>query len=140
MKRWQFGLLFLLAFPGLAQTRSAFTESQLDNYAKAVFTIEQKRDDVLKRAKQLPAWENAARQADRQGVNVCDLKPPEPQLQSLCSEMFRYAKDTIERYGFDSRQFNQITLSQQTDRELQKRLQQKVIELKTSQSQNPPTR
>jgi thioesterase domain-containing protein len=47
--------------------------------------------------------------------------------------MFRYAKETIERYGFDSREFNQITLSQQTDRELQKRLQQKVAGIRASQ-------
>lgn len=133
MKRWQFWVVFLVAFPGLAQTRAVFTEAQLDSYARAVFTIEQKRDDMLKRAKQLSGWESAAHQADRQGVNVCDLKPPEPQLEPLCKEMFRYAKETIERHGFDSKQFNQITLSQQTDRELQKRLQQKVVEIRASQ-------
>ncbi len=135
MKGWQSGLLLLVALPSFAQTRSNFTEAQLENYARAVLTIEQKRDDMLKRAKQLPVWENVAQQADRQGVNVCDLKPPEPQLQALCSEMFRYAKETIGRYGFDSREFNQITLSQQTDRELQKRLQLKVAEIRAGQKQ-----
>ncbi len=135
MKGWQSGLLLLVALPSFAQTRSNFTEAQLDNYARAVLSIEQKRDDMLKRAKQLPVWTNVAQQADRQGVNVCDLKPPEPQLQALCGEMFRYAKETIGRYGFDSKEFNQITLSQQTDRELQKRLQLKVAEIRAGQKQ-----
>jgi len=133
MKGWRWGLLILWVLPSFAETPPTFSETKLENYARAVWTIEQKRDEILKRAKQLPVWESVAQQANRQGVNVCDLKPPEPQLQGLCNEMFRYAKETIERYGFDSREFNQITLSQQTDRELQKRLQQKVAGIRASQ-------
>lgn len=134
MKGWQFWVLMLAACPSFAQTRTVFTEAQLDNYARAVITIEQKREDILKRAKQLPIWESTAQLSDRQGVGVCDLKPPEPQLQILCNEMSRFAKETIERYGFDSKEFNQITLSQKTDPELQKRLQQKVAVIRASQS------
>ncbi|MCS6960776.1 MAG: DUF4168 domain-containing protein [Pseudanabaenaceae cyanobacterium SKYGB_i_bin29] len=134
MNRWLSSIVWILALPGFAQVRSAFTEAQLDNYARAVLLIEQKREEVLKRAKQLPVWESAVQQADKQGVGICDLKPPEPQLQALCQEMFRHAKETIERYGFDNQEFNLITRSQQTDKELQKRLQQKVAELRAGQS------
>ncbi len=134
IRKWLSSVVLVLALPCSAQTRPVFTEVQLDNYARAVLTIEQKREEVLRRAKQLPVWESAVQQAEKQGVGICDLKPPEPQLQALCQEMFRHAKETIERYGFDNQEFNQITRSQQMDKELQKRLQQKVAELRAVQS------
>lgn len=115
------------------QAQSQFTDEQINRYAKAVNAIEEKREEVLRRAKNSPEWNTVAGNAKKQGVQVCKLKPEEQAgiIQSLCRDFVDFSEKTIRDNGFkNNREFNQITQAQQQDSQLQKRIQLRIRELR----------
>ncbi|MGQ9866270.1 MAG: DUF4168 domain-containing protein [Pseudanabaenaceae cyanobacterium] len=108
------------------------TQDQLNNYAQAVYEIELKRTELLGRARTHPDWERVARLASERNVSVCDLRREEqPEfLRPLCTELFTFAEQERQRRGFaTNRDFNEITKLQQQEPQVQRYIQQKLLEL-----------
>jgi len=130
---------FLLSFvmgmtslPVQAQVvaQAQFSEEQIKRYAGAASAIEQKRDEILRRAKTYNGWQGLTERADAQGVFVCSLKKSEQPavIQGLCSELFEFSEQEIRRHGFaNNRDFNQMTQAQQQNLQLQKRIQDEIL-------------
>ncbi len=119
----------LVNLPLMAQAQ--FSEEQIKRYAGAASAIEQKRDDILRRAKNYSGWQGLTERADAQGVFVCSLKKSDQPsfIQNLCSELFDFSEQEIRRHGFaNNREFNQITQAQQQNVQLQRRIQGEIVE------------
>ncbi|WP_019501211.1 DUF4168 domain-containing protein [Pseudanabaena sp. PCC 6802] len=110
-----------------------FTDDQISRYAAAAEAIEGKRNEVLRRAKNNQGWVSVARQAEARNISVCELSPSEqPEfLRNLCGELFTYSEQTIRNNGFSSnREFNQLTQAQQQNSQLQRRIQEKIVQIR----------
>ncbi len=119
----------------LAQAQSAFSDSELDRYARAIVEIETKRQQVYSNAKKLPDWSVAANRAENQGIKVCDLKKEElpGSIQNMCSNLSDFSQQVIRKHEFQSNaDFNKITRTQQQDNQLQRRIQTKIMDLTRS--------
>jgi chemotaxis protein histidine kinase CheA len=116
-----------------AANAQQFTDDQISRYAAAAEAIEGKRNEVLRRAKNNQGWASVARQAETRNVSVCELTPNEqPEfLRNLCGELFTYSEQAIRNNGFPSnREFNQLTQAQQQNSQLQRRIQEKIVQMR----------
>jgi Domain of unknown function (DUF4168) len=116
-----------------ANAQPQFSEDQISRYAIAAEAIETKRDELLRRAKNNQGWASVARQAESRNIAVCELSASEQPdfLRSLCGELFNYSEQTIKRNGFPSnREFNQLTQAQQQNGQLQRRIQEKIVQMR----------
>ena len=116
-----------------ASAQSQFSDDQVSRYAMAAEAIETKRDEVLRRAKNHQGWASVARQAESRNIAVCELSPSEQPdfLRGLCGELFNYSEQAIRRNGFPSnREFNQLTQAQQQNGQLQRRIQEKIMQMR----------
>jgi chemotaxis protein histidine kinase CheA len=117
----------------IAHAQQQFSDDQISRYAMAAEAIEGKRNEVLRRAKNNQGWASVARQAEAQNVSVCELSSSEqPEfLRNLCGELFTYSEQTIRNNGFSSnREFNQLTQAQQQNSQLQRRIQEKIVQMR----------
>lgn len=108
---------------------SGFTEEQLERYVSAVSAIEKRRAEILRRAKNTNYWTATVQLANNSNRDICSL-PADQQLgeiRNLCRELLEFSEQEIRRHGLSNREFNQITLAQQQDRQLQTRIQQRLM-------------
>jgi hypothetical protein len=108
---------------------SSFTEEQLERYVSAVSAIEKRRGEILRRAKNTNYWTATVQLANSTNRDICSL-PADQQLgeiKNLCRELLEFSEQEIRRHGLSNREFNQITLAQQQDRQLQSRIQQLLM-------------
>lgn len=123
-------LTMVLSDAPSAKAQAQFSEDQISRYAVAANAIESKRDEVLRRAKNHQGWASVARQAETRNVYVCDLNEQPDFLRNLCGELFSSSEQTIRRNGFSNREFNQLTQAQQQNVELQRRIQEKIMQMR----------
>lgn len=129
-------LMFLMSVLGEGVVAQApaltFTENQIDRYVAAVRAIERKREEVLRRAKNSENWAIAVQLAETHNRDICRV-PPEQQpanIQVLCRELLEFSEREIRRHGLTNREFNQITQSLQQDKQLQARIQLRLLKLR----------
>ncbi len=115
-------LSFCLSAPSHAQG-NRFNDDQIRRYAVAARAIENKRQEILSRAKNDPGWSSVANRADSQGKRVCDLSRKPPFLENLCKELYSYSEQAIHNQGFTTGEFNEITNAQRGDSKLRRRIQ-----------------
>jgi len=109
---------------------SNFTEEQLERYVSAVNAIEKRRAEILRRAKNTSDWTATVQLANSTNRDICSLpanQQPEA-IRNLCRELLEFSEQEIRRHGFSNREFNQITLAQQQDLQLQTRIQQRLMQ------------
>lgn len=109
--------------PSSAQS-NRFSDEQVRRYAAAARDIENKRQEILIRAKSDPGWSEVASRADGQGKRVCDLSRKPRFLDKLCGELYSFSQQTIANQGFSARDFNAITNALKSDAQLRRRIQQ----------------
>jgi hypothetical protein len=108
-----------------------FTDEQIERYVSAVSAIEKRRAEILRRAKNTNYWTATVQLANSTNRDICSL-PANQQLgeiRNLCRELLEFSEQEIRRHGLTNREFNQITLAQQQDRQLQTRIQQRLMRL-----------
>jgi hypothetical protein len=105
-------------------------EDNLTRYAAAANAIESKRLEIFRAAKSNPDWNNVANLAESKQTKVCDLANPPEFLRSLCDQLRTYSEEEICRYGFTTKEFNQITLEQKQNPRLRSLIQSKQIQLR----------
>lgn len=110
--------------------QAIFGDDQVTRYAAAVNAIENKRLEIFKTAKKNPNWSSVANQAESQQVRVCDLSQQPDFLESLCEQLRSFTEDEIRRYGFTSKEFNQITRQQRQDASLRSLIQSRQMKLR----------
>ncbi len=137
-------LLFLLLLPlsqepavssptAISQNPTTITDDQLERYVSAVSAIEKRRAEILRRAKNTSYWTATVQFANNSNRDICSL-PVNQQLgeiKKLCRELLEFSEQEIRRHGLSNREFNQITLAQQQDKQLQTRIQQRLMRLLT---------
>ena len=107
-------------------------DDHLTRYAAAANAIENKRLEIFRTAKSNPNWSSVANLAESQQTKVCDLTNPPEFLQSLCAQLRSYSEGEICRYGFTTKEFNQITLEQAQNPRLRSLIQNKQMQLRGS--------
>jgi len=122
------GLLLTISTGGdiSAQNSSAtpnFSEDQLVRYVQAVRSIERRRSQILLQAKNSQAWAVSVQLAEQTNSDVCALQQPPEVIKALCKELFTFSEQEIRRHGLTNREFNQITIAQQQNPQLQGRIQ-----------------
>jgi hypothetical protein len=105
-------------------------DDHLTRYASAANAIENKRLEIFRTAKSNPDWSNVANLSESQQTKVCDLANPPEFLRSLCDRLRRYSEEEICRYGFTTKEFNQITLEQMQNPRLRSLIQDKQAQLR----------
>jgi hypothetical protein len=113
-------------------TKVTFGDDHITRYAAAANAIENKRLEIFRVAKSNPDWSNVANLAESQQTKVCDLANPPEFLQSLCTKLRTYSEEEICRYGFTTKEFNQITLEQMHNPQLRSVIQDKQIQLRSN--------
>lgn len=126
--------LFFLCLGGgeiIAQNSSSspsgitFSQEQLVRYVQAVRSIERKRAEILRQAKNSQAWAVSVQLAEQTNRDVCAVphqQQPES-IQLLCKQLFEFSEQEIRRHGLTNREFNQITIAQRQNPQLQGRIQ-----------------
>lgn len=124
--------LTILMLGAPAVRAQQFSDDQISRYAAAAEAIEDKRNEVLRRAKNNQGWASVARQAEARNVYVCNLSPNEqPEfLRNLCGELFEYSQQATRNNGFSNREFNELTQAQQQNSQLQRRIQEKIVQMR----------
>ena len=105
-------------------------DDHLTRYAAAANAIENKRLEIFRAAKNNPNWGSVANLAESKQTKVCDLTNPPEFLQTLCDRLRSYSEEEICRYGFTTKEFNQITLEQMQNPRLRSLIQDQQMQLR----------
>ncbi|MEL7034807.1 MAG: DUF4168 domain-containing protein [Cyanobacteria bacterium J06592_8] len=109
-----------------AQSRQEFSNEQILNYARAVLAIEEKRKQTYNDIQEIvgesvpPVICDQTRSLNRLGRDV----------QVLATNYCEHAKKMIETNNLEVSTFNEITRQQETDTQLQQRIQQALQQVR----------
>lgn len=134
---WLAGLMMLLAgcstnkaanSPTPIPTMTSVSTEQLKNYARAVLAIEPKRQEAYKEIrKSFDDDQNVPEIVCTRTDTIASLAK---NVQDIAVNYCNQSKKIAESNSLTIQQFNGITLSAQTDQELQKRIYNELVRLK----------
>ena len=113
-------------------SKVTFGDDHISRYAGAANAIENKRLELFRAAKSNPDWVTVANLAESKQTKVCNLTSPPEFLQTLCDQLRKHSEEEICRYGFTTKEFNQITLEQMQSPRLRSLIQSKQVQLRNS--------
>ncbi len=110
--------------PTPSLSASSISSEQVNNYAKAVLAIEQKRQEASEEIQKLSNNEKVSEISCTQPETI---KALDQSIQSIAVNYCKKAKQFIQDQGLTVAQFNGITDKAQSDSELRTRIQNKLL-------------
>jgi hypothetical protein len=109
-------LEYVFGSPALAQT-----QADVAKYARAAYDIEKLRQSRYAEAKRLMGGNVPG--------DVCRQQDIPANVRGICNDFLRESGDIIKRNGLTVSQFNAITLKKDSDANLQRQIQQELLQL-----------
>ncbi|MGB5960134.1 MAG: DUF4168 domain-containing protein [Coleofasciculaceae cyanobacterium] len=133
---WLAGLIMLLAgctnkaanAPTPAPTMTSVNTEQLKNYARAVLAIEPKRQEAYKEIRK--SFDGDGKVPEIVCTRTDTIASLDKNVQDIAVNYCNQSKKIAETNSLTIQQFNGITLSAQTDQELQKRIYNELVRLR----------
>lgn len=133
---WLAGLIMLLAgctnkaanAPTPAPTMTSVSTEQLKNYARAVLAIEPKRQEAYKEIRK--SFDGDGKVPEIVCTRTDTIASLDKNVQDIAVNYCNQSKKIAETNSLTIQQFNGITLSAQTDQELQKRIYNELVRLR----------
>ena len=110
--------------PTRSPSVSSISSEQVNNYAKALLAIDQKRQEAYEEIQKLSNNEKVSEITCTQPETI---KALDQGMQNIAVNYCKQAKQFIQDQGLTVAQFNQITDSAQSDSELRTRIQNKLF-------------
>lgn len=110
--------------PTLSPSASSISSEQINNYAKALLAIDQKRQEAYEEIQKLSNNEKVSEITCTQPETI---KALDQGIQNIAVNYCEQAKQFIQDQGLTVAQFNEITDTAQSDAELRTRIQNKLF-------------